>query len=185
MNNDEYIKFYGEIKELQKYIEILSVSTSDQASYLKDILSQMGSEEKSHFLNNSHELSEIKDEVNEINDSLKFLNNKVSILKDSTGNLQEKALDKNVDGSLICLVEDINEEVEHISKKIDLIDTLSINSNYKGILEELKKTSKSMAEIQNKKKNWTWIVELLYKIVLTTTVIIGVFGLGKRKRGKN
>lgn len=179
MNNDEYIKFYGEIKELQKYIEILSVSTSDQASYLKDILNQMGSEEKSHFLNNSYELSEIKDKINEINDSLKFLNNKVSVLKESIGDLQGKALDKNVDGSLICLIEDINEEVEHISKKIGLIDNVSINSNYKNILEELKKTSKSMAEIQNKKKTWTWVVELLYKIVLTTTVIVGTFGLGK------
>ena len=179
MNNDEYIKFYGEIKELQKYIEILSVSTSDQASYLKDILNQMGSEGKSHFLKNSCELSEIKDKVNEINDSLKFLNNKVSVLKDSIGDLQGKAFDKNVDGSLICLIENINEEVDSISKKIDLVDTLSINSNYKDILEELKKTSKSMAEIQNKKKTWTWVVELLYKIVLTTTVIIGIFGSGK------
>lgn len=177
MNEQQYLRLYDEIKNLQKDMYVLFSSLDAQNTSYKQLLAKAAEEDVLNFEKSNSNMLEIKEKIIKSLVSLEEIESQSETLKNTIDDLKDKTFNKNFEDSLILKINAIKEDFVELQKEIEgnkliLIDKIE---NEK-VTEDIKCIKEKLITMSDKKKNYSWLVDLIWKIGLIVSIAFGLFG---------
>lgn len=177
MNEQQYLRLYDEIKNLQKDMYVLFSSLDAQNTSYKQLLAKAAEEDVLNFEKSNSNMLEIKEKIIKSLVSLEEIESQSETLKNTIDDLKDKTFNKNFEDSLILKINAIKEDFVELQKEIEGNKLILINKiENEKVTEDIKCIKEKLITMSDKKKNYSWLVDLIWKIGLIVSIAFGLFG---------
>ena len=177
MNEQQYLRLYDEIKNLQKDMYVLFSSLDAQNTSYKQLLAKAAEEDVLNFEKSNSNMLEIKEKIIKSLVSLEEIESQSETLKNTIDDLKDKTFNKNFEDSLILKINAIKENFVELQEEIEGNKLILINKiENEKVTEDIKCIKEKLITMSDKKNNYSWLVDLIWKIGLIVSIAFGLFG---------
>ena len=169
-----------DLQEIKITLKTFSQNSIDQLQLLRETLTQIVAEETSE----NKKIAEIDFLLKDFKKSLEENNKNIRLLCETIDKIESKTVDRNNKDAIIISVEKLKKTTEELNDlmkttNIFLIDsktwTKNIETGMASMGQEIKEIIKNLNKALDTKKNLSWWIDWIYKILLTIGLIYGFF----------
>lgn len=169
-----------DLQEIKVTLKAFSESSIDQLQLLRETLSQIVTKEESTI----KKIEEIDSLIKFTKKSIEENDKNLKILKDVIEKIENKTVDRNNKDAIIISVEKQKktiEDLENLMKTMTVflsenkIGIREIENKINKLVEEISDMSVTVKKTHDTKRNLSWWVDWIYKILLTVGLVYSLF----------